>query len=83
MNRDAIDRPIPMQVKDLTVDELKALIRETVEAALEDLLPDPDAGRPLKPEFERQLLDSLQRTESGEKGIPAEEVAKMLGLEWQ
>jgi hypothetical protein len=78
MNRDAINRPNPMQVKDLTVDELKALIRETVEAALEDLLPDPDAGRPLKPELEKRLLDSLQQTESGEKGIPAEEVARLL-----
>jgi hypothetical protein len=31
-----------MQVKDLTIDELKTLIRETVMEALEELLPDPD-----------------------------------------
>lgn len=32
-----------MQVKYLTIEELKAAIRETVIESLEDLLPDPDA----------------------------------------
>jgi hypothetical protein len=31
-----------MQVKDLTTEELKNLIRETVAEVLEDFLPDPD-----------------------------------------
>jgi hypothetical protein len=34
-----------MQVKDLTTDELKELIKEPVAEALQELLPDPDAGK--------------------------------------
>jgi rRNA-processing protein FCF1 len=71
-----------MQVKDLTTEELKALIRETVMETLEDLLDDPDEGKEIRPEIKQQLLESLQRTRSGERGIPAEEVARRLGLNW-
>jgi hypothetical protein len=71
-----------MQVKDLTIDELKLLIQETVTETIQSLLLDPDQGKQLKPEVKQQLLDSLQRTQSGERGIPAEEVAKRLGLNW-
>jgi hypothetical protein len=71
-----------MQVKDLTVEELKLLIQETVAETIQSLLIDPDEGKQLKPEVKQQLLDSLQRTQAGEHGIPAEEVAKKLGLNW-
>ncbi|PSB23768.1 hypothetical protein [Stenomitos frigidus] len=71
-----------MQVKDLTTEELKALIRETVMETLEELLDDPDEGKEVRPEIKQQLLESLQRTRSGERGIPAEDVAKRLGLTW-
>lgn len=53
------------QVSDLTVAELKKLIQATVEEmleplweylfTLEDSMPDPDAGKTLKPEFEAEL----------------------------
>jgi hypothetical protein len=68
-----------MQVKDLTTDKLKELIKETVAEALQDLLPDPDAGKPLKAEVQQQLLDIQQRRVSGTRGIPAAEVLKKLG----
>jgi len=42
-----------MQVKDLTTEELKALIRETVMAVLEEVLDDPDGGLALRPEIEQ------------------------------
>jgi hypothetical protein len=71
-----------MQVKDLTVDELKLLIQETVTETIQSLLFDPDADQQLKPEIKQQLLASLQRTQKGERGISAEEVAKNLGLTW-
>lgn len=71
-----------MQVKDLTVDELKLLLQETITETIQSLLLDPDQGRQLKPEVRQQLLDSLQRTQSGERGIPAEKVAERLGLNW-
>lgn len=53
-----------MHVKDLTTDELKALIRETVWEALEDLLPDPDRGLTVNPEFEQTLLEMRDRRAS-------------------
>jgi len=40
-----------MQVKDLTIDQLKTLIRETVMEALEALLPDPDEGAIVREDF--------------------------------
>ena len=72
-----------MQVKDLTIEELKLLIQETVAETIQSLLFDPDEGKEVKPEVKRQLLESLRRTEKGERGISAEEVAKKLGLNWQ
>jgi hypothetical protein len=71
-----------MQVKDLTVEELKLLIQETVTETIQSLMIDPDEGQTIKPEVKQQLLKSLQLTEAGERGIPAEEVAKKLGLNW-
>lgn len=71
-----------MQVKDLTIEELKLLIQETVAETIQSLLIDPDEGRQLKLEVKEQLLDSLHRTQTGESGISAEEVAKKLGLNW-
>ena len=70
-----------MQVKELTVEELKHLIQETVAETIQSLLFDTDEGK-VKPEVKQQLLDSLRRTENGERGISAEEVAKKLGLDW-
>jgi hypothetical protein len=71
-----------MQVKDLTIEELKLLIQETVAETIQSLIADPDEGKQIKPEVKQQLLQSLQRTQAGERGIPAEEVAKKLGLTW-
>lgn len=71
-----------MQVKDLTVEELKLLIQETVAETLHTLLTDPDEGKELKPEVKQQLLDSLKRTQAGERGVSAQEVARKLGLTW-
>ena len=71
-----------MQVKDLTIDELKLLIQETVAETIQALLFDPDEGKQIKPEVQQQLLKSLERTQAGERGIPAEEIVKQLGLTW-
>ncbi|MCC5623364.1 hypothetical protein [Nostoc sp. CHAB 5715] len=71
-----------MQVKDMTIEELKLLIQETVAETIQSLMVDPDEGKQIKPEVKQQLLDSLQRTQSGERGISAKEVAKNLGLTW-
>ncbi len=71
---------IDMQVKDLTTDELKTLIRETVAEALGDLIPDPDEGLTVKEEFKQELLEIQQRRKAGTRGISSEEAMKRLGL---
>ena len=72
-----------MQVKDLTTDELKALIRETVAEILEEFLDDPDESKEIQPELKQQLLESRDRRSRGAQGIPAEKVAQRFGLTWQ
>ncbi len=70
-----------MQIKDLTVDEFKNLIRETVEDALQDLLLDPDAGKPLKASFEQQLLTLREKRRLGAtQTLSSSEARKELGL---
>jgi len=72
-----------MQVKDLTTEELKILIRETVMAVLEEVLDDPDEVLTLRSEVEQQLLASRQRRASGQRGISAADVAQRYGTTWQ
>ena len=71
-----------MQVKDLTVEDLKLLIQTTVAETIESLLNDPDEGKQIDPQIKQQLIDSLQQTQAGKRGTPAGEVAKRLGLNW-
>ena len=71
-----------MQIKDLSVEDFKFLIQETVTETVQSLLNDPDIDKQLKPEVAQSLADSLQRTRNGERGISAEEVAQKLGLNW-
>ncbi|TLD41460.1 MAG: hypothetical protein JETT_2256 [Candidatus Jettenia ecosi] len=61
------------KVSDMTVGELKKLIKDTVLEAI-----DPDYGLELRPEVEFKLEESLKRKA---KGIPLETVVKELGLE--
>jgi hypothetical protein len=50
-----------MQVKELTVEELKLLIQETVAETIQSILLDPDQDKEVKPEVKQQVLDSLRR----------------------
>jgi len=69
-------------VKDLWIEELKALMGEVVEERFRELLSDPDAGLSLRPEIrERRQRDLEERREEGEN-IPAAELARRQGLEW-
>lgn len=71
-----------MKIRDLDVDEFKALVQEAMEEKLEEILGDPDQGLELKDAVKRRLKRSLTATSRGERGIPVEKVAKELGLEW-
>ena len=61
------------KVSDITVDELRELIRETIYEIF-----DPDYGLELRPEVEEELRQSLKSKER----IPVEKVAEELGLKW-
>ena len=70
------------RVAELTVDELKQIIQEAVEQKLSEMLSDPDEGLELREEIKARLLHSLEAERCGARGIPAQEVASQLGLEW-
>ncbi|HVA00625.1 MAG TPA: hypothetical protein VMV34_03120 [Terriglobia bacterium] len=69
-------------VKDLSTEELKALIGEVVEEKLRELLADPDAGLAIRTEVRDRLLKDLQEPRRDGENIPAAEVARRRGLEW-
>jgi len=69
-------------IKDLSVEELKAVIGEVVEEKLREMLTDPDAGLSLRPEIRERLLKDLQEPQHDEQNIPAAELARRRGLEW-
>ena len=72
-----------MKVKELSVEQLKALIQEAVEEKLQEVLGDPDQGLELKEDVKERLRRSLAAVESGDEGIPIGQVAKEVGLEWE
>jgi hypothetical protein len=70
------------RVAELTVDELKQIIQEAMEQKLSEMLGDPDEGLELREEIKARLRRSLEAERRGARGIPAQEVAAQLGLEW-
>jgi len=71
-----------MKVKELTVEEFKILIQETIEQKLEEITGDPDVGLELREEIKERLRSSLAAVQGGEKGIPIDQVARQAGLDW-
>ncbi len=67
-----------MKVKELTVEQLKTLIEDTVEERLQEYLGDPDEGLELKEEVIQKLK---AQKESGKPRLTMEEVAKKHGIE--
>lgn len=66
-------KTIDKKVSDMTVRELKRLIKDTVLEVI-----DPDYGLELRPEVEKELQESMKSKER----IPVKDVAKELGLKW-
>ncbi|MFB2972530.1 hypothetical protein ACE1CD_26525 [Aerosakkonema sp. BLCC-F183] len=63
----------------MTVEQLSDLIRHIVEQCLDEYL-DPDEEKEIKAEVKQQLIESLNSTKAGERGIPLDEAVKKLGL---
>ena len=74
---------VMVKVKELSVEQLKALIQEAVEEKLQEVLGDPDQGLELKEDIKERLRRSLAATESGNEGIPVGQVVKEVGLRWE
>ena len=70
------------KVSDLTIDEFRAIIRETVRQTLAEMLADPDDGLALQDGIEKALKHSVKAVQEGGTTYAAEDVAKKLGLEW-
>lgn len=68
-----------IQVKDLTVNELKNIIRQTVLETLSNYL-DGDQNLRIKKDVEQQLLAIKQRRSTKKTSIPAEQVYQQLGI---
>ena len=67
-----------MKVKELSVEQLKALIEETIEEKLQEYLGDPDEGLELRAE----VIQKLKAHKVSRKArIPMEQVTKRYGLE--
>ncbi len=71
-----------MRVEEMTVDELKILIRHTVEERLEEILGDPDSGVELDDSVRERLRRSLEETQAGAAGLPPDEMIRKTGLRW-
>ncbi|MCP4418979.1 MAG: hypothetical protein GY805_20375 [Chloroflexi bacterium] len=69
-----------IKVADMTVDELRGVIRETVAQALAELFNDPDEGLALRDEFSKELIAALNEPKPQYK--EAQNVADKLGLDW-
>ena len=67
-----------MNLSDLTLEELKALVIGMVDDRLRELLGDPDLGLELMDSVRARLKDSLISTER----LTGDEVAEKLGLRW-
>ena len=67
-----------MNLSDLTVEELKALITGMVDDRLRELLGNPDLGLELVDSVRARLKESLMATDR----LTGDEVAQELGLHW-
>jgi hypothetical protein len=71
------------RVSDLSIDELKSIIREVVEQTITDLFVDPDEGLELRQDIQISLRKSIESIRSGEKStVSVQQVAENLDLEW-
>ena len=70
------------RVSDLTIEELRLLIQETVTQTLAELLRDPDDGLEIRDDLRRELLEALQKSSGDVATKAASDVAAQLGLRW-
>ena len=67
-----------MKLSDLTLEELKALVKGIVDDRLRELLGDPDLGMEMGEAIRARLKQSL----ASSARLTGEDVAEQLGLRW-
>jgi hypothetical protein len=67
-----------MDLRDLTLEQLRELVRGLVDDRLRELLGDPDLGLELGEGLRTRLKESLANSER----LSGEELANQLGLRW-
>ena len=72
-----------VKVADMTVDELRGVVRQTVEDTLIEMIGNPDQGLELRDTIRQRLQRSIAARKAGAPLIPAEKVAEELGLRWK
>ena len=66
------------RIADLTVNEFKQLVRESVVQSITGLLEDPDQGLTLRKDFTEELQRSLAEADAGGKTTSLSDVAERL-----
>jgi hypothetical protein len=69
-------------VRELSLEELEALIGEVVEEKLREMLGDPCEGLTLRPDIQERVVKSLNQPKDSRQTVSAAEVAHRLGLDW-
>ena len=67
-----------MGLQDLTMEQLKELVKGIVDDRLRELLGDPELGMPMGDAIRARLKRSLASTDR----ISGDEIAEKLGLRW-
>lgn len=67
-----------MRISDLSLDELKELVKGLVDDRIRDLLGDPDLGLELSDALRTRLKHSL----ASQTRVTGDEMADRLGLRW-
>ncbi|MCL4489563.1 MAG: hypothetical protein M1570_15755 [Chloroflexi bacterium] len=73
--------PRPERVGDMTREELRDLIKSSVEDSLVEILQDPDAGLELRPEIIAQIQQQRKQIAAGKPGKTLEELMQEYGIE--
>jgi len=68
-------------VSEMTAQDLKALIAETMAESLREIFSDPDEGMTLQPEIKERLRQARSRFLRVERGVPLTEVANQFKVE--
>ena len=69
-------------VAELSVDELRNLIKEVVSQTILEMFGDPDEGLEIRDEIKERLHRSLSTPSTSMETRPVQDIAATLGLEW-